>query len=40
MNIKKNSINKIIVEKCDLLKKIPDMYTEIDIDIKIYTNLQ
>lgn len=34
MNIKKNSINKIIVEKCDLLKKIPDMYTEIDIAIK------
>tara|TARA_B100000787_G_C16064674_1_gene237156 strand:- start:90 stop:671 length:582 start_codon:yes stop_codon:yes gene_type:complete len=34
MNIKKKFINKIIEEKCDLLKKIPDMHPEINTAIK------
>ena len=34
MSIKKNSINNIINEKCDLLKKIPDIHPEINTAIK------
>lgn len=38
MGINKNSINNLINEKYDLLKKIPDMYPEINIAIKKISN--